>query len=130
MLLAWNASAPGPKTVVNQPHAAIRMAQKYEVSSVPVWRSIRTRRLSANAMATKSTASPLAWALILLRDAVLGPALIAGAGFDRRQLGAQRRLPERRDDEADIVGEHGGEFAGEKRPVGQVHDIAACDRDR
>ena len=58
-------------------------------------------------------------------DAVLRPAIIAGAGFDRRDLGVQHRLPERRDDEADVVGEHGGEFAGERRAVGQAHGVAS-----
>ena len=62
-------------------------------------------------------------------DAILGPALVAGPGFDRRDLGVQRRLPQRRDDEANVVGEHCGERAGDKRMVGQVHDITPRPRD-
>ena len=69
-LFAWNASAPGPKTVVNQPQAAVRAARKYEASSAPVCRSTRIRRLSASAIATKSTASPWPWALILAAPAM------------------------------------------------------------
>jgi hypothetical protein len=57
-------------------------------------------------------------------DAVLGAAVIAGTGVDRRNLGAQRRLAQRRDNEADIVGEDGGEFASDKRAVGQAHRFA------
>ena len=63
-------------------------------------------------------------------DAVLGPAIVARAGFDRGDFRVQHRLAERRNDEADIVGEHGGEFAIDKRAVGQADDIAARDRDR
>lgn len=63
-------------------------------------------------------------------DAVLGPALITGTGFDCGDLRVQHRLPKRHDDEADIVGERGGEFAVEKRAVGQAHDIASHGRDR
>ena len=57
------------------------------------------------------------------RDAVLSAAIIAGTGLDRRDLGVQRRLAKRRDDEADIVGEHSGEFAGDKRAVWQAHGV-------
>ena len=64
------------------------------------------------------------------RDSVLGPAIIAGAGFDCGDLGAQHRLPERRDNEADVVGEHEREFAVEQRTVGQAHDVAVRQRDR
>jgi 4-oxalocrotonate tautomerase len=63
-------------------------------------------------------------------DPVLGPAIVARAGFDCGDFRVQHRLAERRNDEADIVGEHGGEFAIDKRAVGQADYIAACDRDR
>ena len=59
------------------------------------------------------------------RDPVLGPALIAGPGFDLGDLGVQRRVAKRRDDEADIIGKHGRERAGDERAVGQAHDVAA-----
>lgn len=51
---------PGPRTVVNQPQAAVRIARKYDASSAPVCLSTRIRRLSASVIAMKSTASPLA----------------------------------------------------------------------
>ena len=64
-------------------------------------------------------------------DVILRPARVAGTGFlDLRDLGVQHRLAERRDDEADVVGEHGSEFASDKRPVGQAHNIARQSRDR
>ena len=57
-------------------------------------------------------------------DAVLGPACLAGTGFDRGDLGVQRRLAKRRDDETHVVGKHRGEFAGDQRPVRQAHGAA------
>jgi hypothetical protein len=63
-------------------------------------------------------------------DPVLGPAIVARAGFDCGDFRVQHRLAERRNDEADVVCEHGGEFAIDKRAVGQADYIAAHDRDR
>jgi hypothetical protein len=57
-------------------------------------------------------------------DAVLRAAIIAGTGLDRRDLGVQRCFAKRRDDEADVVGEHRGEFASDEGAVGQAHGAA------
>jgi hypothetical protein len=61
--------------------------------------------------------------------AVFCSAIIAGAGSDRRDLALQRRPPKGHDNEAYIVREDSGEFAGEKGPVGQSYGFAVpCDR--
>ena len=125
MLLAWKASAPGPKTVVNQPQAAVRIARKYRRfvrAGLPVDEDTpfvgeRDRHeVDRQSLGVSADLGP--------GDAVLRAAIIAGTGLDRRDLGVQRCFAKRRDDEADVVGEHRGEFASDEGAVGQAHGAA------